>query len=245
MVINVETESVQRLGREEAGRSRPIILVKFRNEADKLSCLKAALKLKGSNIYINEDLSRATLDMRREKLDELRQKRQEGYIAYFKGANIIVKSRSANFEPGRIRQERQRQPQAVRQPFQQLTQLQHGVQHSMGAEVDITDVGNTPLHIYEYTIFFLCLIFLEQLILQDVIYTIDFPFSALSDVEMLQELMGRNKLNFAVYSNMLFDPFVGSSKFENANPDEIYDPNTVYKRQDCIFYDLENYLNRD
>ena len=51
LVINVETESVQRLGREEAGRSRPI-LVKFRNEADKLSCLKAAPKLKGSNIYI-------------------------------------------------------------------------------------------------------------------------------------------------------------------------------------------------
>ena len=57
--------------------------------------------------------------------------------------------------------------------------------------------------------------------------------------------MGRDKLNFVVYSNMLFDPFVGSSKFENANPDEIYDPNTVYKRQDCRFYDLENYLNRD
>ena len=59
--------------------------------------------------------------------------------------------------------------------------------------------------------------------------TIDFPFSALSDVEMLQELMGRDNLNFAVYSNKLFDPFVGSSKFENANPDEIYDPNTYIK----------------
>ena len=38
--------------------------------------------------------------MRRKKLDELRQKRQEGYIAYFKGANIIVKSRAAIFKPG-------------------------------------------------------------------------------------------------------------------------------------------------
>ena len=50
LLVNVETESVHRLGWEEGGKSRPI-LVKFRNEADKLSCLKAAPNWKVS-IYI-------------------------------------------------------------------------------------------------------------------------------------------------------------------------------------------------
>ena len=48
------------------------------------------------------------------------------------------------------------------------------------------------------------------------------------------------KLNFAVYLSKLLDPFEGISKFENANPDEIYDPNTVYKRQNCRSYDSKN-----
>lgn len=56
-------------------------------------CLKSASKLKGTDIYLNEDVCKATLDIRRGKLDELKLKRRQGFIAYFSGTNIIVKER--------------------------------------------------------------------------------------------------------------------------------------------------------
>ena len=59
-------------------------------------CLKSAPKLKGTKIFINEDLSRAALDIRRRKLDELKEKRAQGYIAYFSGINIITKAKTDN-----------------------------------------------------------------------------------------------------------------------------------------------------
>ena len=59
-------------------------------------CLKSAPKLKGTKIFINEDLSRATLDIRRRKLDELKEIRAQGYIAYFRGINIITKAKTDN-----------------------------------------------------------------------------------------------------------------------------------------------------
>ena len=65
-------------------------------------CLKSAPKLKGTKIFINEDLSRATLDIRRRKLDELKERRAQGYIAYFIISNgfviinIITKAKTDN-----------------------------------------------------------------------------------------------------------------------------------------------------
>ena len=61
-----------------------------------MECVRAAPRLKGTNVYINEDVSRATLNIRREKLDELREKRRKGYIAYFSGAKLVVKERKNN-----------------------------------------------------------------------------------------------------------------------------------------------------
>ena len=72
------------------------VLVKLSSFEEKMECVRAAPRLKGTNVYINEDVSRATLNIIREKLDELREKRRKGYIAYFSGAKLVVKERKNN-----------------------------------------------------------------------------------------------------------------------------------------------------
>ena len=94
LAINVVEERVYRIGRENSGNARPI-LVQFSRESDKI-CLKSAPKLKGTKIFINEDLSRATLDIRRRKLDDLKERLAQGYIVYFRGINIITKAIADN-----------------------------------------------------------------------------------------------------------------------------------------------------
>ena len=40
-----------------------------------------------------EDISKATLDIRKIKLNELKEKQQQGFIAYFSGTELVVKPR--------------------------------------------------------------------------------------------------------------------------------------------------------
>ena len=95
LAINVVAERVYRVGRKNSGSTLPI-LVQFSRECNKMLCLKYSPKLKGTKKFINEDLSRATLDIRRRKLDELKERRAQGYIAYFRGINIITKAKTDN-----------------------------------------------------------------------------------------------------------------------------------------------------
>ena len=55
--------------------------------------LRKAPKLKGTNIFINEDVCKATMEIRKTKLKELKEKREQGFIAYFSGADLITKER--------------------------------------------------------------------------------------------------------------------------------------------------------
>ena len=50
--------------------------------------------MKGTNIYVNEDVWKATLDIRKSKTGELKErKKKQGYIAYFSGSKLITKTR--------------------------------------------------------------------------------------------------------------------------------------------------------
>ena len=75
-------------------KPRPII-AELSSISNKMSCLKMSKNLKGTKIYVNEDVCRATLDIRLQKMDLLKKKREEGCIAYFSGVNIVSKPRSA------------------------------------------------------------------------------------------------------------------------------------------------------
>ena len=86
-------KTAHRVGRNERNGGERQIIAKLGSASDKITCLKQSRKLKGSNIYINEDLSYATMQIRKTKLPELKAKRAAGYIAYFSGTDIVVKNR--------------------------------------------------------------------------------------------------------------------------------------------------------
>ena len=88
-------DNIHRLGskfhkRDTRPRSGIVKLTRFQ---DRQNCLKRLQLLRGTNVYINEDICRETADIRKQKLEELKIKRSQGYIAYFSGVNIIVKNR--------------------------------------------------------------------------------------------------------------------------------------------------------
>ena len=96
--LKPEIDNVHRIGskgNKSDNRPRSVIIrmTKFHHRQE---CLKSAPKLKGTDIYINEDVCKATLEIRKSKIEELKLKRRQGYIAYFAGTDIVVKKRMQN-----------------------------------------------------------------------------------------------------------------------------------------------------
>ena len=99
--IPVALDHATRIGNKE-GRGSPTnsstkprtIIAKCKQLNDRAQIFQNKAKLKGSDIYINEDLSPATLAIRRHKWPELQQKRQQGLIAFFVGSEIRTKPRT-------------------------------------------------------------------------------------------------------------------------------------------------------
>ena len=87
-----EIDVVHRVGRAVSERPRAVI-VKLKTFKVRQECLKRSPSLKGTNIYINEDISKATHEIRKIKMKEMKEKRQQGLIAYFSGADLITKER--------------------------------------------------------------------------------------------------------------------------------------------------------
>ena len=61
---------------------------------DKTNILKNTKKLKGKNIFINEDFSNETMELRKELWEKVKKHREEGKIAYLHYKNVVVKGRS-------------------------------------------------------------------------------------------------------------------------------------------------------
>ena len=76
-------------------RPRTIVL-RLANFKDKSIILKIANKLKGSDVYINEDFSRNTIELRKKLWDEVRQLRSEGKFAYLNYCSIITRDQGKN-----------------------------------------------------------------------------------------------------------------------------------------------------
>ena len=89
----VPIERAHRVGKPFGDRPRTIV-ARFRNFPDKDNILKNASKLKGSSLYINEDLCQASRDKRKEQLPQLKQARSEGKIAYFVHTRLVIKERT-------------------------------------------------------------------------------------------------------------------------------------------------------
>ncbi|XP_065645797.1 uncharacterized protein LOC136076251 [Hydra vulgaris] len=82
-VKGVEIERAHRVGFRKEARSRTIILKLLRFK-DKSNILKETRKLKGRNIYANEDFSQETARIRRKLFSEAK-------VRKLNGENVIVR----------------------------------------------------------------------------------------------------------------------------------------------------------
>lgn len=92
MGLNITTNEINnayRLGEKKENKTRPI-LVSFTTYWRRSEVLKNKKKL-DSDIYIKEDLSKETLDKRKQLLPQLKQEREKGKICYFVKDKIVIK----------------------------------------------------------------------------------------------------------------------------------------------------------
>ena len=66
----------------------------LRTVNNKFTCFKSSKLLEGTDIYLNDDASKASAHICRQKIATLKEERKEGFIVYyFRGAGIITKRR--------------------------------------------------------------------------------------------------------------------------------------------------------
>ena len=78
---------------ENPGKPRTIVC-RFLNYKDKTNILKNAKKLKGKNIFINEDLPHETMELHKELWEKVKKHREEDKIAYIHYRTIVIKRRN-------------------------------------------------------------------------------------------------------------------------------------------------------
>ena len=95
---NIRIERANRVKRKKGDKSkkpRPIVcsLLSFK---DKKLILKSANKLKGTNIFIDEDYSFETMKYRKQLWDEVKYLRSQGNIDYLNDRSIVNKGMRKN-----------------------------------------------------------------------------------------------------------------------------------------------------
>lgn len=90
----IELERAHRVGQRVDDRHRPII-ARFTRFSDREAVMRNVAKLKGTRIFINEDLCPASQEIRKNQLPMLKQAKSEGKIAYFRHTRLIIKDRLA------------------------------------------------------------------------------------------------------------------------------------------------------
>ena len=87
-------ERAHRVGPRQADRPRPSIVARFERYCDREAVLRNARKLKGTGVYINEDLCAASHAVRTSLMPQLKQARSVGKVAFFRYTKLVVKERS-------------------------------------------------------------------------------------------------------------------------------------------------------
>ena len=80
-----------RLGKKHAGKNR-LIIVKLKSLDEKVKSLKAAKALRGTNLFIMEDLSKSERKQRQKLVNEMKRERSEGNKAFirYRDGKLIV-----------------------------------------------------------------------------------------------------------------------------------------------------------
>ena len=89
-IQDINIERAHRVG-STSNTSPRTVVAKFSSFNGKQLVLSAAKKLKGQNIYINEDFSKKTMDIRKEKWKSVKSLRSQGKYAILVYDKIVVK----------------------------------------------------------------------------------------------------------------------------------------------------------
>lgn len=75
MTIKMKLNCAIRIGKNDTTRKPRTIITKFDKYIDRQQCLRSAPKLKRSDVFLNEDVSKMTLQKRMSLMNELKEKR--------------------------------------------------------------------------------------------------------------------------------------------------------------------------
>ncbi|KAK3896113.1 hypothetical protein Pcinc_000211 [Petrolisthes cinctipes] len=75
------------------GRSRTIV-ARFEKYGDREAVVRNAKKLRGTGIFINDDLCPASLELRKNQMPRLKQAKEDGKIAFFRHTNLIIREKN-------------------------------------------------------------------------------------------------------------------------------------------------------
>ena len=90
----INIERAHRVGNKSNERNTPrTIVAKFSSYKDKLTVLSVAKKLKGKEIYINEDYSKETLVIRKKNWQNAKRLKSQGTCAYLVYDRIVTKGK--------------------------------------------------------------------------------------------------------------------------------------------------------
>ena len=90
---NISVERAQHgVGNKEKNNKRTIVL-KLASFKDKLKIISEARKLKGTNISINEDYYKETLETRKENWKEVKELRKNGTYAILVYDKVVIKGK--------------------------------------------------------------------------------------------------------------------------------------------------------
>ena len=87
---DVELDRCHRMGKKRGNRPRTLIC-RFTKFKDKQCVLSNGRKLKGTNIYIHEDFSQDTMELRKSLWEQVLEYRRQGKFAYLNSRSIVVK----------------------------------------------------------------------------------------------------------------------------------------------------------
>ena len=101
---NIQVEYAHRIKNKTNSKGPRTIIARLHHDTDKSTTMKNSHKLKGTRIYINEDLSEYTLNIRKDKLSELKAARAKGMIAFFDREKLIIRDRNRGNQQQQMRE---------------------------------------------------------------------------------------------------------------------------------------------
>lgn len=104
-----EVDEIRRIGKYDSNRTRPI-LVKFTKESTKMKILRSARKLKGTDIWVDEDYPKNIQEERRELIQKMKEARNKGETAILRYNKLIINNEIYKKQ----RKEKQEQTPAVK-----------------------------------------------------------------------------------------------------------------------------------